>query len=63
LAARKVVVCATPLKLTDEEAVNPDPLIVRVWAAEPTVRVEGEMLAMVGVGFGLGGLEYEPPLW
>ena len=49
-----------PAKFIVEDARKLDPFIVIVWELEPAEAVDGEMLVIVGSGFG-GGWELPPP--
>jgi len=47
--------CKTPLKVTDEEAIKPLPLIVSVNEPVPAPADDGDRLVIEGCGLGEGG--------
>lgn len=55
VADPKLVAIGIPFHSTVEAEMNPDPVTVMVVSAEPTTVEEGLTLAMLGLGFGLGG--------
>ena len=48
--------CATPLKVTTEEARKPEPLMLNVVPDDPAKRDEGDRLVMAGTGLTKGAL-------
>ena len=50
-----VVVCVTPLTVTDDDGTKPAPVTVRVEEVEPTAAEKGDSAVMEGTGFGPAG--------